>query len=162
MAIEPELVQVVITAINDHPGLTAHFPGGVWEKLPQPGSGPNATPGAYWPASDPARAGMMKHTISVIDGGDFDAPNGVARGGRAGYPSVYGYAEDSAEGRAELSWLHTTLGTLFRRGKTYRLASGVGAELVREGRQPYREGDDFGYDGMVFAVWSIRAIYIEP
>ena len=138
------------------------FSGGVWPRLPRTGSGWLATPGAFYSSSDPANAGKLKPTISVIDGGDNPSPGGVAHNGFVAFPQVYGYSTANPAGEADLALLDRRLRDLFPlKGRSYPLGT-VGVELMTLERQRIFDADDFGYAGRIFTIWRVQGTFVRP
>lgn len=149
------------TPTNPTPHSTlAAFDGGVWNRWPKAGTGFGATPMAFV-AGSPTTAPRMKNTISVLDGGENPAPNGQARGGFNSFPSVYGWAHAGDDGKNALGLLGLRLRTVFRRGVSYGLASGAGVELLALESSPVRDADEFGWPGMIFAIWRLQGTYVR-
>ncbi len=152
---------IIQTLLNDstlHPTL---FPGGVWPRLPRQGTGWSATPGAWYGSENPAEAGKLKPTISVIDGGNVPSPGGVALNGFEAFPLVYGYVVANPSGEAALATLESRLRTHFPlSGRSYPLGTG-NVQMKTLEKQQQRDGDDFGFASRIFAVWRIQGVYVQ-
>jgi hypothetical protein len=136
----------------------------ILKTLPRPGTGPGATPNAYYTAAEsPTQAGMLKPTIVVLDGGDTPAPNGETIQGIQAFPSVYGYVPTTSKGESMLATLQRKLYFHFPRdrGGWYPLGTGPGVQIQTLERQPLRDGDDFGYQSRWFAVWRVQGTFIR-
>lgn len=137
------------------------FSGGVWPRLPRVGTGWLATPGAYYPNTDPQNAGKLRPTISVIDGGYVPAPGGVALNGFQAFPQVYGYSTANPSGESDLGMLDERLHDWFPlRGRSYPLDL-AGIEIKTLEQQPIRDADDFGYPGRIFAIWRLQGTFVR-
>ena len=157
--------EVIIATLNGPSAgsiVSSNFPGGVLDRVPKIGTGVTATPSAFWGPENPLEAGKLKNTISVIDGGDNPSPGGAAHHGRVGFPLVYGWVTTAPSGETALAALDGLLHTLFRRGVSYPVGNGKGAEIIVLERQPTRDADDFGYPGREFAIWRLQGTYVSP
>lgn len=164
MAVAAPQVQstVMLQLLNDSDVNTA-FPGGIWNRLPRAGSGSGATQGVFLPGNGAVSPPRMQNVVSVIDGGDNEAANGAARDGHVQYPRVYGFAQASDAGKHALETvLETRLRTHFRRGRSYPLNSGAGLLMRVLDRTQILDADEFGFNGMVFSVWRLEAVYVLP
>jgi hypothetical protein len=157
------LQHTIINVMLSEGALLSQFPGGLWDRIPKVGTGPGATPGAFYTqAEDASQSGKLKPVISVLDGGDNPSPGGAAHNGFVGFPQVYGYAFATPSGRALLGALDDRLRFRFRRGVSYPTPYGGSAELLTLERSPIRDGEDFGYPGRSFAIWRIQGTFVRP
>lgn len=163
MASAAEIRDLIInTLIGDSLLYPTPFSGGVWPRIPRVGTGWLATPGAFYPSTDPSNAGKLKPTIAVIDGGSNPSPGGVAHNGFVAFPQIYGYSTANASGEADLGLLEERLHAWFPlRGRSYPLGT-VGIEVKTLERQPIRDADDFGYPGRIFAIWRLQGTFVRP
>jgi len=160
--IRDRVIQIIEGNFNVVP---TPFEGGVWNRLPQAGTGPGSTPGAFYTSAESTKlAGKLKDTISVVDVGESPAANGEGRDGFSAFPMVYGFAANSASGTAALALLDERLHAYFRRGLHYARGddAGTGLDLLVLERQPLRDADDLGYPGYIFTVWRIQGTFIKP
>lgn len=101
---------------------SALVPGGVHPGRIRPGSGPGATPDAFFVAlGDPAGIVQLRPALSVIGPNEVEPPDGPGTL-RNGFVRIFAYVPDDAAGRAKLdpidAWLlarldgwQTTLGS---------------------------------------------------
>jgi hypothetical protein len=122
-------------------------------------------PTTFWGPENPAESGKLKNTLSVLDGGDVPAPNGVGRGGYTSFPLVYAYVKPDSSGDTALNLLQQALFNRFRRGISFPYVDAdghyVGLEIVTLERQPLRDGDDFGYPDRQFTIWRLQATRVS-
>jgi hypothetical protein len=157
-----ELQTIIMNALDSESAMLSHFPGGMFPLLPRAGSGPSATPNAFWTKEENAlESGKLKNTIAVLDGGDVPAPNGAARGGYASYPLVYAYIKPDSSGDAALKSLETALFARFRRDISYPYHDVTGVQIIPLERQPLRDGEEFGYPDRQFIIWRLQVIRIS-
>lgn len=159
-----EIRDLVMTLLNNPEAnlVPTPFSGGVWPRLPRTGTGQLATPGAFYPNTDPVNAGKLRPTISVLDRGADPSPGGVAHNGFVAFPLVYGYSIANSDGETHLGLLEERLSALFpSRGRSYPFGT-VGVKLKMLERQSLTDADDFGYPGRIFAIWRLEGTFTRP
>lgn len=162
---ETELQALIRVALSSESAMMSFFPGGIFPRLPRAGKGASATPNAFWTqAENQLESGKLKNVISVLDGGNNPAPNGVARGGYMGFPLVYAFVEPS-NGSAALKALRNALKARFNRKLSYPWLDSAnnvtGMEIVTLERQVIRDAEDMGYPDRWFTIWRLQATSVQ-
>lgn len=159
---------IIIETLNNTSGLVpSPFLGGINDTLPKAGGGETATPELFYDSSNALEGGLLKPLVSVLEGGDNPAPNGTARNGYVQFPLVYAFVTPDSAGASALTTLDNALQLRFRRGVSYPVVSGAGAEqasgveIVVLERQLLRDGEDFGTPNRKFAIWRLQATYLK-